>query len=183
MEDYKNSLNFCPFCGEWEIDIIQVEEGYRSICKVCSCCGPICDSPEEAAAKWNNRTEVSFGYYDQVEEFENCTVQVLTNTKTGDVSYGWKRTYEEDSVPDTDFVKNDEIKRLLEKIDINFSRRKSADETIDFLKDILKKQIPTLPTYKGRYTCPNCAAQLPFGSYCPICGQKIDWSEANELLC
>lgn len=182
MEDYENSLNFCPFCGEWEIAIIQVAEGYRAICKVCSCCGPICNSPAEAALKWNNRTEVKFGYYDQVEEFENCTVQVLTNTKTGDVSYGWKRTYEEDRVPDTDFVENDEIKKLLEKIDVNFSK-KSVDEAVDFLKDILKKQIPILPIHKDKYTCPNCAAQLPFGSYCPICGQKIDWSEANELLC
>ena len=30
MEDYKNNLNFCPFCGEWEIDIIQVAEGYAA---------------------------------------------------------------------------------------------------------------------------------------------------------
>lgn len=27
--------------------------------------------------------------FDQCEEFENCTVQVLTNTVTGEVSVGW----------------------------------------------------------------------------------------------
>ena len=31
--------------------------------------------------------EVSF--YDKEETHENCTVQVLTNTETGDVSVGW----------------------------------------------------------------------------------------------
>ena len=28
-------------------------------------------------------------FYDKEEIHENCTVQVLTNTKTGDVSVGW----------------------------------------------------------------------------------------------
>lgn len=27
--------------------------------------------------------------YDQIEEHENCTVQILTNSVTGDVSVGW----------------------------------------------------------------------------------------------
>lgn len=30
-------------------------------------------------------------YYDKVEVYENCTVEVLTNTKTGEVSVGWYR--------------------------------------------------------------------------------------------
>lgn len=29
--------------------------------------------------------------FDKVEEYENCTVQVLTNTITGEVSVGWWR--------------------------------------------------------------------------------------------
>lgn len=29
--------------------------------------------------------------FDKVEEYENCTVQVLMNTKTGDVSVGWRK--------------------------------------------------------------------------------------------
>lgn len=28
-------------------------------------------------------------FYDKVEEYPNCTVQILTNTKTGEVSVGW----------------------------------------------------------------------------------------------
>lgn len=28
-------------------------------------------------------------FYDKAETFDNCTVQVLTNTVTGDVSVGW----------------------------------------------------------------------------------------------
>lgn len=33
--------------------------------------------------------DVHFGIYDKEETYENCTVQVLTNTVTGDVSVGW----------------------------------------------------------------------------------------------
>lgn len=31
----------------------------------------------------------AIAFYDKEEIFENCTVQVLTNTKTGEVSVGW----------------------------------------------------------------------------------------------
>lgn len=30
-------------------------------------------------------------FFDQEEIVENCTVQILTNTKTGEVSVGWWR--------------------------------------------------------------------------------------------
>jgi hypothetical protein len=33
-------------------------------------------------------------FYDKEEIFENCTVQVLTNTFTGDVSIGWWKNEE-----------------------------------------------------------------------------------------
>lgn len=35
--------------------------------------------------------KVETSFYDQEEVFHNCTVQVLTNTATGDVSVGWWR--------------------------------------------------------------------------------------------
>lgn len=34
-------------------------------------------------------TETNIAYYDKVETHENCTVQILTNTQTGEVSVGW----------------------------------------------------------------------------------------------
>lgn len=37
----------------------------------------------------NNKIEINI--YDKEEIFENCTVQVLTNTITGEVSVGWWR--------------------------------------------------------------------------------------------
>lgn len=33
--------------------------------------------------------------YDREETIEGCTVQILTNTATGDVSVGWWRNNEE----------------------------------------------------------------------------------------
>jgi hypothetical protein len=33
----------------------------------------------------------SSSYFDQEETYKGCTVQVLTNTKTGEVSVGWIR--------------------------------------------------------------------------------------------
>lgn len=39
--------------------------------------------------------EVHAAIYDQVETHRNCTVQVLTNTVTGDVSVGWWADQEE----------------------------------------------------------------------------------------
>ena len=35
--------------------------------------------------------ESIISYYDKQEIFENCTVEVLTNTKTGETSVGWRR--------------------------------------------------------------------------------------------
>lgn len=38
----------------------------------------------------------SIGVYDKEEIIENCTVQILTNTVTGEVSVGWWRGSAED---------------------------------------------------------------------------------------
>lgn len=40
--------------------------------------------------------------YDEVEEYQNCTVQVLRNTVTGDVSVGWWQE-EENEQEDEDY--------------------------------------------------------------------------------
>ena len=36
-----------------------------------------------------DRPKVEVSFYDKEETYPNCTVQVLTNTVTGDVSVGW----------------------------------------------------------------------------------------------
>lgn len=40
----------------------------------------------------SNVVSVECNFYDKEETFENCTVQVLTNTVTGEVSVGWWKT-------------------------------------------------------------------------------------------
>lgn len=61
----------CICCSEL------VPEG-RQIC-------PICEQKNGSIVK------VETNFYDKEEIFENCTVQVLTNTVTGEVSVGWWR--------------------------------------------------------------------------------------------
>ena len=39
--------------------------------------------------KYKENDEISF--YDEEEIVENCTVQILSNSKTGDISIGWWR--------------------------------------------------------------------------------------------
>ena len=36
-----------------------------------------------------DKPKVEVNFYDKEETYPNCTVQVLTNTVTGDVSVGW----------------------------------------------------------------------------------------------
>lgn len=62
-------MNKCICCGE------QIPE-YRRICQTCEW-------------KFGNIERIEVSVYDKEEIFENCTVQVLTNTKTGEVSVGW----------------------------------------------------------------------------------------------
>lgn len=62
-------MNKCICCGE------QIPE-YRIICQTCEW-------------KFGNVEGIEVSIYDKEEIFENCTVQVLTNTKTGEVSVGW----------------------------------------------------------------------------------------------
>ena len=59
----------CVCCGK------EITEGRKS----CPCCEKVFGSIEK----------IETCFYDKVETFPNCTVQVLTNTVTGDVSVGW----------------------------------------------------------------------------------------------
>ena len=40
--------------------------------------------------------KISTGLFDKVETYRNCTVQILTNSVTGEVSIGW---WENDNPP------------------------------------------------------------------------------------
>lgn len=44
----------------------------------------------------NDYQVVLTNFYDKEEIIENCTVQILTNTKTGEVSVGWWRGTKDD---------------------------------------------------------------------------------------
>ena len=64
----------------------------------CVCCGAeipegrqVCPSCEES---FGTITKIETCFYDKEEIFENCTVQVLTNTATGEVSIGWWKNEE-----------------------------------------------------------------------------------------
>lgn len=59
----------CVCCGQY------VPDG-RQVC-------PICEK------KFGHVKQISTFFYDKEEIYENCTVQILTNTNTGDVSVGW----------------------------------------------------------------------------------------------
>lgn len=41
------------------------------------------------------RTWVETNIFDEVEEIPNCTVQILRNSVTGEISVGWYRSTEE----------------------------------------------------------------------------------------
>lgn len=54
----------------------------------CPNCGSRCSSGEKITSL--------FSFYDQEEVHRNCTVQILTNSKTGAVSIGWWKNGEDD---------------------------------------------------------------------------------------
>ena len=45
------------------------------------------------------KLSVELCYFDREEIYKNCTVQVLTNSATGDVSVGWWRNDTDDAHP------------------------------------------------------------------------------------
>lgn len=62
----------------------------------CVCCGEIIPEGRQVCPQCERRkkpdvVKVETNFYDKEEIYENCTVQVLTNTTTGEVSVGWWR--------------------------------------------------------------------------------------------
>lgn len=66
--------NRCVSCGA------EIPEG-RQVC-------PSCEK------KFGTIEKIETCFYDKVETFPNCTVQVLTNTATGEVNIGWWKNEE-----------------------------------------------------------------------------------------
>lgn len=106
--------------------------------------------------------------YDKSEIHENCTVHILENTKTGEVSVGWW----ENACEKCGEVKGNE---------------KSEDSCI-VAREVLERQIPKKPIPYEKdseevleeYSCPECNA--PYDvlydgklKFCSNCGQALDW--------
>ena len=72
--------NRCVCCGS------EIPEG-RQVCPNCL----VCVGNEKTDS---TIVKVETCFYDKEEIFENCTVQVLTNTATGEVSIGWWKNEE-----------------------------------------------------------------------------------------
>ena len=63
----------------------------------------ICESGEDVSPSQDVQEEPRIisveslvSFFDQEEIIENCTVQILTNSKTGEVSVGWWRNEPEE---------------------------------------------------------------------------------------
>lgn len=95
-------LKSCPFCGGIKSEVINAletqpemelvgltKDNWNVVCPDCYGCGGTRRTAIEAIEAWNRRTTVSVNIYDKEETYPNCTVQVLTNTATGEVSVGW----------------------------------------------------------------------------------------------
>ena len=100
-------LKPCPFCGRKPSKVKEhktpsIIGTYYSV----GCVGKgskcpvkprtrLCNTPQTAIKEWNQRTpeivKVETSFYDQEETYPDCTVQVLTNTATGETSVGWWR--------------------------------------------------------------------------------------------
>lgn len=81
----------CPCCGgEGKLKDIhgRIRQGWVG-CPVCQLYINWKISPDGAVKKWNRRTRISAAVFDRSEIFRDCTVQVLTNTATGETSVGW----------------------------------------------------------------------------------------------
>lgn len=83
----------CPFCGGKAE--VMTSAGISTVC--CGGCQTMIGmypSDQKAREAWNTRYKETT-VYDKEEVIEGCTVQILTNTETGDVSVGWWRNNEE----------------------------------------------------------------------------------------
>lgn len=85
------AIKACPCCGgEGKLKDIhtKIRQGWVG----CPECGLYIQwkiSPDGAVKKWNRRAEISAAVFDRADVYRDCTVQVLTNTATGETSVGW----------------------------------------------------------------------------------------------
>ena len=89
-------LEMCPHCGGAG-EIKDIPKPFRHGWVGCHRCGIIKQwtySPKEAIERWNRRYKVETSVYDKEEIIEDCTVQILTNSFTGEQSVGWWKTGE-----------------------------------------------------------------------------------------
>ncbi len=102
-------LEPCPFCGgvatHWYCTANglyvtkffgQMLRGHKAehnliSCNRCGCRTKVYAHKSNAFKAWNRRVtiKVETSFYDKEETFPDCTVQVLTNTATGETSVGW----------------------------------------------------------------------------------------------
>ena len=65
----------------------------------CVCCGDVIPQGRQVCPSCEKThgsvLKVETSFYDKEEIFPNCTVQVLTNTVTGEVSVGWWKNEED----------------------------------------------------------------------------------------
>ena len=84
----------CPFCGG-PGKLARIGYGVVAVCSRCKASLPSAKRAEEAVAAWNTRYKET-AVYDREETVEGCTVQILTNTETGETSVGWWRGNKKD---------------------------------------------------------------------------------------
>ena len=87
----------CPKCNTLSSSYIISDNGAENPFKAAYC--PLCGSSYSAPAETSNLTKVSASIFDKSTVFTNCTVEVLENTFTGDVSVGWLRTEDTEEIP------------------------------------------------------------------------------------
>lgn len=96
----ESNLKPCPFCGS-EAHLAELTGShlprplYYGFCTNGHCQTRMVErrSKQKAIEAWNRRpsevVKVETSFFDKEEIYPDCTVQVLTNTATGDVSVGW----------------------------------------------------------------------------------------------
>ena len=58
IEERKQELMPCPFCGKKAHALTTLKNNYLIICEMCSACGPDKETLDEAKKAWNNRAEL-----------------------------------------------------------------------------------------------------------------------------
>lgn len=91
-QEMAETLLPCPFCGGAASIGMYTRRIGNTYSVFCTQCGAesfdLFPDKEQATEAWNRRHKET-NVYDQEEIFEDCTVQILTNSVTGETSVGW----------------------------------------------------------------------------------------------